>query len=355
MPSAPEILKIAEDFLLNEVRPRSQDIDRDPASLRWALDGLADRGLLGLKIAHEWGGPGLSEPDFRKFQELVARASGSLAFLQTQHQSAASLISKSDNQGLQATYLPKMANGKKRLGIGFSQLRRPGPPMMNAEPFSGGYSLSGAVPWITGLSFFEEFVVGATLPSGEAIFGVVPFADQPQIKLSEVMKLCAMESAQTVSGEFSTLFLDERKVLFIKPSSWIANNDTINITLQGHFALGCAQAGIDIVRQAHERKPLDFILTAADQLQSELENCRIAAVNSQGQAESTHERLEIRAWAIELAVRCAHAAITASSGAANSLTHPAQRVYREALVYTVSAQTGPIMQTTLERLIKQKG
>ena len=68
--------------------------------------------------------------------------------------------------------------------------------------------------------------------------------------------------------------------------------------------------------------------------------------------ETTEERLNVRAWAIDLAARAAHAAVTASSGAANSLEHPAQRIYREALVYTVSAQTTPIMEATLRRLVR---
>ncbi|MEQ1822546.1 MAG: acyl-CoA dehydrogenase family protein [Fimbriimonadaceae bacterium] len=345
MSIASQMLKIAEDFLLSEVRPRAQEIDGDVAALGWALDGLAERGLLGLKL-----NPEVSEPDFRKFQELVARASGSLAFLQTQHQSAASLIAKSDNEDLKAEYLAQMATGAMRLGIGFSQLRRPGPPIMKATPSEGGYSLAGTVPWITGLDFYSEFVIGATLPTGEAVFGLVPFDNTSEISLGSVMPLCAMESAQTVSGEITNHFLPEEKVLFTRPSSWIANNDMINITLQGHFALGCAQAGIDVIRQAYERKPFDFIVNSADHLLTELEECRAAATRSQELAESTQGRLHIRAWAIDLAVRCAHAAIAASGGASNSRAHPAQRIYREALVYTVSAQTTEIMAATLNRL-----
>jgi len=81
--------------------------------------------------------------------------------------------------------------------------------------------------------------------------------------------------------------------------------------------------------------------------------CKIQTTRAQrGEDIVTDERLAVRAWAIDLAVRCAHAAVTASSGAANSLSHPAQRIYREALVYTVSAQTTPIMEATLKRLIR---
>lgn len=52
-------------------------------------------------------------------------------------------------------------------------------------------------------------------------------------------------------------------------------------------------------------------------------------------------------------LRCANAAITVSSGAANYQDHPAQRVYREALVFAVSGQTTAVMEATLAELIRQ--
>lgn len=348
------ILEKAERFFLEHVRPHAEAIDQDPAALRRAFDEMCRQELMALKRPSEYGGPGVSEQSFRIFQEMSARYSGALSFLTTQHQSAVSMLARSENGALQAEYLPKMGNGELTSGIGFSQLRRPGAPIMRAEPVDGGYELSGQVPWVTGLGFFREFMIGATLPDGRAVFGFVPFEnrDDGSIRLGPVMRLAALESPQTVSAELSGFFLAESKVVFVKGPEWARRNDMINIVLQGHFALGCAQAGIDVVRGAFERKPFDFVLNAAERLQSELDRCKAAAAGLPlgMDSEITEEKLRIRAWAIDLAARCGHAAIAASSGAANSLKHPAQRVYREALVYTVSAQTPEIMRATLDRL-----
>jgi len=345
-------LELAIDFLQSEVAPRAQEIDRDGDALRAALKGLCDRNLMALKRPMEYGGPALPEEEFRKFQEECARASGSLAFLQTQHQSASGLIARSSNEELKSEYLPKMGNGEKLVGIGFSQLRRGGPPMMKAEETGGGYVLNGTVPWVTGWGFYPEFLMGATLPSGEALFGIVPLKNENGIRVSPVMKLAAMETPNTVSVGFEKYKLPIDKVVFTQSASWIKNNDQINITLQGHFALGCAQAGLDILKANAEKKPLPFIMQAHDSLAYELKRCREETKRAQATPteETTQERLNVRAWAIDLAVRCAHAAVTASSGAANSVDHPAQRVYREALVYTVSAQTTEIMEATLRRI-----
>ena len=356
MSDVAEILQSAEDYLMNEVKPRANDIDGDPEMLREALRGLCERELMAIRRPAEFGGPGLDEMSFRCYQESVARASGSLAFLQTQHQSAVSMINKGDNEGLKQRMLPKMGDGTLLCGIGFSQLRRPGDPMMKAEPTAdGGYVLNGTVPWVTGHTFYHEFLIGATLPSGEAVFGAVSFVDSTQdgggtIRFDGPMKLAAMESPMTMSAELKDWVLEAENVAFVKPDGWIQKNDMINVTLQSWFALGCARAGLDIVWQNFEKRKAGFIQSAWKELDAELGRCRERA---QDQSLPEQERLEIRAWAIDLAARCSHAGVVTSSGAANSVLHDAQRVYREALVYTVSAQTASIMEASLKRLVSR--
>ncbi len=352
-----EFLAEAEAWLLGEVHPAAHVLDHDPGALGGALAEMARRGWMALRRPSAFGGPGLPEAEFRQFQELVARASGALAFLQTQHQSAVSLIAKGSNDDLKRSVLPHMHGQDRLMGIGFSQLRRSGPPMCRATECNGGYRIDGTVPWITGWSIYPEFVIGAALPSGEAVFGIVPLVDSEEdgatARFSPPMKLAAMESAQTVSGEFMNWFLPAEMVTDVRPAGWIQNNDQINVTLQGHFAVGCAQAGLDIVAENASKKQLDFIRQTCTLLNEELTACREALASSTPEL-ADDERLRRRAWAIDLAVRCAHAAVVSSSGAANAFDHPAQRVYREALVFSVSAQTSAIMDATLARLVRPK-
>ncbi len=352
-----EVLQTALKLLREEIAPHANEMDMHPEALRQALTLMCKHEMMALRRPKEYGGPDIGEAAFREYQEAVARYSGSFAFLQTQHQSAVSMIAKSENKELKDDYLPKMADGERLVGIGFSQLRRPGEPIMKAEKVDGGYVLNGHVPWVTGWSFYPEFLIGASLPDGQAVFGVVPMVhtekEGGKITVSEPMRLAAMESPMTVTADLTNWHMPDRLVAFVKPAGWIQNNDLINIALQGHFALGCARGGLDILEAAALKKKLPFLHSAYEKLAMELEECREATTTAQATAdeETTVERLKIRAWAIDLAVRCAHAAIAASSGAANSIHHPAQRVYREALVFTVSAQTTPIMEATLDRIV----
>ncbi len=340
----------AEKLLFEWVRERAQQIDQELPALVEAVREMGKLGLLKLRVAKEYGGRGLDDREFRKFQEACARCSGSLAFLQTQHQSACGFLAKSENEQLKNQILPKLATGELTAGIAFSQLRRPGKPVLTAEPREQTFIINGKAPWITGWGIFQKCVTAATLPDGDTLFFLHDLVESQNFKVSPPMKVAAMEVAQTVSGEFFDLRVPEAEVLYTRPGNWIQENDMINIALQSPFALGCAQAAIDLMREIYEKKTIPAIAETADALENELSECREEAYSAMENKGDTERSLNARAWAIELAGRCAHAAVTASSGAGNSMSHPAQRIYREALVFTVSAQTTPIMEATLARL-----
>ncbi len=349
---------LAESYLRESVAPFAAQIDCYPEALRKALQGLGEHGLLALRLPKLWSGPEVSEDTFETFQELVARYSGALAFLQTQHQSAAAMLVQSQNDSVAREYLPRMSNGQVLVGVGFSQLRRAGDPPVKALPVVGGYQLDGQVPWVTGFGLFHNFIVATALPDGRAVFGVVPFVETNQesggaIAFSQPMPLAAMTSTNTVTAILTSWFLPQERVLFVKPAGWIHENDKRNVLKPTGLVLGCARAGLDIMLKAQYTKRLPFIAQAFEELECELTACRSAIRQAQhDNSASLAKQLQLRAWVIELAVRCAHAAVTVSSGAANYSHHAAQRVYREALVFTVSGQTTAVMEATLARLTR---
>lgn len=360
------LLNLAEAYLRESVAPVASEIDDNPEALKTALQGLGDRSLLALRVPKVWGGTQASEITYRHFQQLVPRYSGALNFLQTQHQSAAGFFTNSENEGLKQQYLPYMSKGERLVGIGFSHLRRPGEPIMKALVVEAGYQLTGKVPWVTGFGFFQDFIVGAALPDGRAVYGVVPFVETVQdmggaiaqeappkaIAFSEPLQMGAMSSTNTVTATFTHWFLPQERVVCVKPLGAIHENDQKNVLHHGFYALGCARAGLDIVETAYQTKQLPFIQQAFDALDTELTRCQSAMMQGlPADSQTWEDRLQLRSWAINLAQRCASAAVTVSSGAANYRYHAAQRVYREALVFTVSGQTTAVMEATLAQLV----
>ena len=351
------LLTVAETYLREIVAPQAQIIDRQPVALQKALQGLGDRNLLALQVPQKWGGAAMSRLDYRHFQISIARYSGALALLQTQHQSAAAFLAKSDNQWLQAKYLPGMGGGKVLVGVGFSQLRRQGPPVMQATPTTSGYLLSGKVPWITGWGYFGDFIIGAMLPDGSAVYGMVPLQTSQQsgggqIAFSSPLDLAVMSVTNTVSATLQNWFLASDRVITIKPPGFIVEKDEKNVLTHGFFALGCAWAAIDIIQQVWAEKQLAFLQQIWQSLTQEVNNCQQAMLEATASEEqSFSQKLQLRAQSINLANKCSQAAVVACSGAANYISHPAQRVYREALMFSVFGQTTAVMEATLQQLL----
>ncbi|MDJ1182450.1 acyl-CoA dehydrogenase family protein [Roseofilum casamattae] len=346
------IIPRARSYFLEDVAPRAIAIDRDPDALKIAFTGLGDRGLLALCIPQQWGGVEASSVTWAEFTQLVARYSGALAFLQAQHEGAARILVNCDRQELKQEYLPLMNTGKRLLGVGVSHLRRSGIPPVKATPVQGGYRITGTVPWITGFGIFSEFIVAAALTDGRSVFGIAPFRETADISISPPMELAAVTSTNTVSATLNDWFLAEKRVAIVQPPGWIQERDKNNALKFSWFSLGCARAGLDLVENAAKMKQLSFINEAFLSLDRELNRCCQAILEEQNYPVlALEKRLELRARAIDLAVRCAHAAVAVSSGAANTMEHNAQRIYREALVFTVFGQTTAVMEATLSRLI----
>ncbi|MGD1919225.1 MAG: acyl-CoA dehydrogenase family protein [Pleurocapsa sp.] len=348
-----------KEWLTKEIKSRANEIDRDPQALKAAIQEMGDRSLLALKVPIELGGSGMSELDYRLLQVELARISGALTFLQTQHQSAAVMLSKSHNVSLQQDFLSQMATGKLLMGVGFSHLRRRGIPMVSAIETDSGYEISGEVPWITGYDFFTHFILGATLADGRELYGVLPLKNreeqQGSISLSEPMKLMAIASTNTVSARINHWCLNKAQVVSIKPAESIHQSSRNNILNHGWYALGCAYAGLDILLAAAQEKQLDFLQESWNSLNLEVEQCKGKAVDlATHDTASYSQKLQLRATAINLAQRCSQAAIIASSGAANYLGSNAARVYREALLFSVSGQTTDVMEASIKQIISNK-
>lgn len=339
-------LREAEAFLTREVRPRAHEIDRDPAALGWALQGLRERRLMALRRPAAWGGPGLDEPAFRRFQVVVARASGALAFLQQQHQSAVKMIAAGGREALQRAALPEM-DGARLMGIGYSQLRRPGAPLVRATPApeGAGYVVDGVVPWVTGVGFYPEFLLGAELPDGRALFGVVPLAESEReggrVRVGAPIALAALEVAQTSEVRLDRWPLRPEEVARVEPAGWMRARDASGVAGKSWLILGCARGAADVLaEQAPEAGAA--VHAQLDEAQRRLLEAEAAPLEAQAAA---------RAHLVALAGRAAHAAVAAAGGSANLRSRDAQRVYREVLMFTVLGQTPAVRDATVAALV----
>lgn len=345
------ILKLAESYFRLEIIPQATIIDRQPQALQQALKGMGDRHLLALNLPESLGGYSFKEIDFRRFQVMITKYSGALAFLQSQHQSAAAMLAKSSNEFLQKQYLPLMGRGEARVGVGFSHLRRRGKPIMRAIPVPGGYYLEGEVPWITGFDFFQDFIIGATTPDGQEVYGMLPFVKQENLEFSPPSALIAMSATNTVSARVSGYFLSSDRLVVVNPPQTLVREDKKKILAHSFFALGCAEAALEILDQVCYEKNSVLVRETWESLAIELKNCSDNIFEALSNEVPYQDKLALRVKAINLANRCAQAAVIASGGRSNDLDSNVGRVYREALVFSVSGQTTDTMEGSLKLLL----
>jgi predicted house-cleaning noncanonical NTP pyrophosphatase (MazG superfamily) len=348
------ILREAEDFLQTEVIHQVNEIDRSSAKLKETFLRMNDLNpnFFRWKLGKEWGGLGIDSFSFYSWQIMMASYSGALSFLQTQHQSAVGMLSNSSTDVVKQKYLSLLTEDNLFFGVGFSHLRKQGEPLVTAIPQKHGYQISGFVPWITGYGIFHYFIVGASLPTGEELYGVLPFtSESSELQLSQPLSLSAMNSTNTVSAHLNDYLLAEEDVIKIRPSQTIHHQDKLNVLHHGFFPLGCSYGGLKILEQNYQHLNLPEMEDVYHGLKSQVDYLKTQMLMAVSQEDNFEEKLRLRTKAIDLAYRCAMGAVISSKGKANYQSNSANRIYREALVYGVSGQTIPILTKTLANLL----
>ncbi|HEY7061523.1 MAG TPA: acyl-CoA dehydrogenase family protein [Chloroflexota bacterium] len=348
---------LAADVLAPRANAADQ-ADRPPVK---QVRALAAAGLLGLTVPARYGGHEAPRAVVRAYTEILAAACGLTTFVQQQHLSACRLIAGGTNAALQADCLPAFAAGARLCGVAFSHLRRPGPPLLRATPApDGGWVLDGTAPWFTGWGLMDEVVLGGTLPDGRLLYVLAPLDAGPALTPSPPLRLCAFNASATVALHCRGLRVGAERHVKTTARADLATADrggVLDVTPQ---TFGVALAASALVRALAAERDSTVLRATADALDAEREAAR-QAVETWLAVPSAPEQaagvgggyaagLRLRAGCLALAVRAAHAAVAATGGGANARDQAAQRLYREAMAYTLLMQTADVQAATLDRL-----
>lgn len=339
------------------IAPRAEALDNGDADPCDNLRTLADAGLVGITTPREWGGSACSGAFQREFTEILTAACGTTWFILTQHLGSCGTIAGSKNTILRDKYLRDMAAGRHYVGVGFGHLRRK-EPMIIATPVGGGYRLTGTAPWVTGYPYLSGIIFGASLETDpdRHVYLYASAEESDALRSTPPLPLCAMNATATTEVTLHDLFLPGENVLKWSSREEMAKGDFYGIAGATAPPLGCALGALETLRGMAEKRGtgLPALLDAVAAFDREIAACRTNARRIADGAKDTatykEEALNARAWAIELAVRVSHAAIAGAGGEGNSRLHPAQRRFREAMFYTLTAQTGDILSATVGRL-----
>ncbi|MGY6529613.1 MAG: hypothetical protein ACXITR_06755 [Cyanobacterium sp.] len=338
----------------------ANNLDQNSDLLRQVFSAIANENplWLSLKLSVEWGGLQVNKRDFFTSKMMMAKYSGALAFLQAQHQTAVGILSSSENEIIKQRYLPKIAKGLSFCGVAFSHLRRLKNPPLRAVVDEKGYRLTGNIFWITGFNIFEHFVVGAILEDGRELYAIAPFASTNKnggkITINKTMRLGAMASTNTVSATMEKWYIHHDDIIRINPPQTIVKDSEKQVLNNSAFALGCAMASLDLIKENADKLELESVFFNYEKLTTELNNLKENILTEiENPSKTPQQKLTLRAKAINLAFRCTQGAVITSKGSANLQDNTAQRLYKEALVYSVSGQTIPILEKSFELTTKK--
>lgn len=322
---------------------QAADLERDGVD-RALVERLAAAGLLAVYGPPELGGA--SKPQQREVAELLAGASPDAWFVWFQHGPVVKMLAASQNTELARRHLADLCAGRRLGGVAYSHLRTPAPSVF-ATRVDGGWSLSGFQPWCTGWGLTDLILAGALVPDGDQVlFGLVPAGDRPELCSAGELSLAAMGGTATHAVRFQELFLpDADVVLLAERTPWAAIDSANNTNVQPS-TFGIALAALELLA---DRQPQVAAALRRRVLDVRADAYRLLEEVDPG--ERLDERLDLRAQALLLALKCCTALLAARGGKGMDLGEPAQRLLRAAAFQLVHSQAAHVRTATLDALV----
>src|SRR6187397_160864 len=162
-------LATLREFLVHEVDPLQ--IERDSRIPDEVIEGFKRIGAMGMKVAEEYGGLGLSQIYYNRALTMIGTYHGALGALVSAHQSigVAEPLRMFGSEEQKREWLPRVA----KTDISAFLLTEPDvgsdPARVatSADPVDGGYVLNGTKLWATNGSIADIVVVMARVPKSE--------------------------------------------------------------------------------------------------------------------------------------------------------------------------------------------
>ena len=153
---------VLRDFVEKEIKPVANEWERSGRYPTEIVEGLAEMGLFGMTIPEEYGGLNIDMVSFALVFEELARGWMGIAGILGSHSLSCWIIAKHGTEEQKQKYLPELATGKRRTGIGLTE---PGAGTdlqgirTTARREGDEYVINGTKMWITNARFANPLPV----------------------------------------------------------------------------------------------------------------------------------------------------------------------------------------------------
>ena len=285
-----------------------------------------------------FGGDELDRLELHLRYEQLARKSLSLALILTQRDSAVGIVAAAGNERL----LREIQNGAF-VTVGIAQLttsRQSGPPVLTLR----NSQARGFIPWVTGAAQARYIVAGAVTDTGQVLFALPTNA--PGVTMDPPMPLVALGDTWTSSVRCDEVTINPELILLgPTPSVLSLRKKSVPIP-QAFLALGHCRAALDLVGE-HDS---DRARALRDRFSQQLESLHARVIAACADGADPALVPVLRGECNDLAIRITHAAVALYKGTALLMSHPAQRLAREAMFLLVWSCPDPVIDCTVEFL-----
>ena len=338
-------LAAVENLVEERLWPASSAVDRADRLPIGHFEAMARLGLYGMVVPVERGGLGLAPSMVRRVLRSLGSGCGATSFAFAQHHGTVGAVASSENEALRERWLPALVDDSLA-GIAYAHLRRPGPPVLRAEPDGDGWLLDGAAPWVTSWGTAAVFGVAAATADGRMVWALVPGNESRGLALARTFELMVYGATQTVALGFDRYPVQADMVISVIDFERWSQRDRYLAARPNPLCLGVGD------------RALACLGDHAPDLAAELSGwwsavCDRAEVQAAAVDDGTAELAAVAAARAEtlLAVqRLATALLAAVGGSAMQLDHPAQRLSREAMFYLIQAQSADGRRAVFDRL-----
>ena len=204
-----------KEFLLREVDPIA--IDTTGEYPERVMEGLRKLGAFGMKIPTEYGGHGLSEPEYDNVMKLLGSICGNITALLSAHQSIGvpQPLNLFGTEAQRKKYLPRLAAGAisafalTEVDVGSD----PGRLSATLEDKGDHYLLNGTKLWCTNGTLAEIIVVMARNPSNGEISAVIVEMDSPGVEVEHRCRFMGLRALGNAVLEFRDVTVPKENLI----------------------------------------------------------------------------------------------------------------------------------------------
>jgi alkylation response protein AidB-like acyl-CoA dehydrogenase len=371
MAEAIEILRESvHDFAAREISPHVMEWDEAQHFPAEIVPKMAKLGMLGAIIPSEFGGAGLSYPEYVVLVEELSRVDGSVGLFIAAHNSLCTnhiyLFGSAEQK---RRYVPDLASGRKIGAWGLTEAGSgsdAGGMRTNATRDGTEYVLNGAKTFTTNGSVAETYVVMAkTDPEKREISAFIVERDMPGLSIGRKENKLGMRASDTAGIILEDCRVPKENLLGEEGSAF---RDCMKILDGGRISIAALGLGMAVgayeqaLKYARERTQFGKAISEYQAIRfkladmaTEIEAARLltmrAAELKQEGKRTTKESSMAKLYASEVAVRAANEAVQIHGGYGFIKDFPVEKFYRDAKVCTIGEGTSEIQRMVIAREI----